>query len=57
MLPIIFGKEFHFLLLIDSRSRVTEKRKQRPTDTVNKPWITDLREHLEKTILEGISDL
>uniref|UniRef100_A0A1B0ANX6 Condensin complex subunit 1 C-terminal domain-containing protein n=1 Tax=Glossina palpalis gambiensis TaxID=67801 RepID=A0A1B0ANX6_9MUSC len=56
MLPIIVGKAFDFLLLIDNRSQMTEKRKQPPTDTANKPWITDLHEHLEKAILEGISD-
>lgn len=58
MLPIIIGKAFDFLLLIDNRSQTTGKNKTSNNALVScdKPWLTELHQHLEYEILTGITN-
>ncbi|XP_046801145.1 uncharacterized protein LOC111681677 [Lucilia cuprina] len=59
MLPIIIGKAFDFLLLIDNRSQNTGKTKTGQTHHNQEPeivWLTELHQHLEYEILTGIQN-
>ncbi|XP_065355680.1 condensin-2 complex subunit D3-L [Calliphora vicina] len=58
MLPIIIGKAFDFLLLIDNRSQNTGKSKNNTNQNKGNEvvWVTELHQHLEYEILMGINN-
>lgn len=56
MLPVIIGKAFDFLLLIDNRSQNTGKTKTNNQQTSDTAWIIELHQHLEYEILTGINN-
>lgn len=58
MLPIIIGKAFDFLLLIDNRSQNTGKPKNSAIQSQGHEiiWVTELHQHLEYEILKGTDD-
>lgn len=53
MLPVIIGKAFDFLLLIDNRSQNTDKTKS-STLSNEVGWITELHQHLQVSLLAEI---